>query len=358
MKNTDIKYAKKLFYNKKYSQAARILETQIFKYRESSNFYYLLGTSCLYTGDHGGAQSYLKRAVQLNENNTQALCSLAALSLRKGSIEEALLQFLEAAEKEKKNGNAKTAIKNLRKYSSPDKLAELSDKTFYKLFLPCKSFFLRKIITAAAALTSGFLLVWFIILPLINSIPVNTSKTSREGLVFDVFTADGKISDRSENYFYTLTEKEILKTLDRIIKYFNEYNDNAALKDINLILNSNAALEIKDRAELIKSYLKESDFINIKTSYTYSEIFKNPLLFHQCYIVWKGRVSNLSVNKDSITFDFLVGYHDGRILEGVIPVKVLFPADIKQGQALEILGKISTQGTVSMEAKALHAIVP
>ena len=43
---------------------------------------------------------------------------------------------------------------------------------------------------------------------------------------------------------------------------------------------------------------------------------------------------------DYIRFDFLVGYHDNKVLEGIIPVRFGFAVSIDNGEAVELIGQI------------------
>ena len=57
-------------------------------------------------------------------------------------------------------------------------------------------------------------------------------------------------------------------------------------------------------------------------------------------MVWKGKVANLKVAKDSIAFDLLVGYDQEKQLEGIVPVTLPFAADLANGSAVEVLGQV------------------
>ena len=71
--------AHQLFRRRRFSHVIRLLESQIFRYRNNAEFYALLGSTCLYTGDFGGAESYLRRAEQLNEEDVTTQLGLAAI---------------------------------------------------------------------------------------------------------------------------------------------------------------------------------------------------------------------------------------------------------------------------------------
>lgn len=78
-------------------------------------------------------------------------------------------------------------------------------------------------------------------------------------------------------------------------------------------------------------------------------------LYNNCYIHWKGRLSNLLITENLIMFDFLVGYDEKKILEGIIPVIMNFGARIDSDFPIEVLGKIiETDDGYFIEAVSVH----
>ena len=96
-------------------------------------------------------------------------------------------------------------------------------------------------------------------------------------------------------------------------------------------------------------------FFNLKTNFSYQEFINEPELYNNCYIHWKGRLSNLIITESLITFDFLVGYDGKKILEGIIPVTLDFGARIDSDFPIEVLGKIKkTNNQYIIEAVSVH----
>ena len=56
--------------------------------------------------------------------------------------------------------------------------------------------------------------------------------------------------------------------------------------------------------------------------------------------MWKGKVTNLRITEEKISFQFMVGYHYEKELQGIVPVELDFGANIKNGNALELLGQV------------------
>jgi hypothetical protein len=79
-------------------------------------------------------------------------------------------------------------------------------------------------------------------------------------------------------------------------------------------------------------------------------------------VAWKGLPANLRGSEAATTFDFLVGYHETRQLEGIVEVMVPFAASINDGQALEILAVVRLKPMpltgFYLECVAIHSLLP
>ena len=119
--------ARRLFRARKYAEVIRVLEPEVFKFRENHEYFSLLGYSCLHTGDLGGATSYITRAHQLKPGDTNSLLGLAAIQLKKADAEGALKRWLEVLDEDPRNPVALKGMNMLRKGLSRDGLQDLID---------------------------------------------------------------------------------------------------------------------------------------------------------------------------------------------------------------------------------------
>ena len=87
--------AEKAFRSRKFSKVISLLEPMSIEYRDSFRFYYLLGVSCMYQNDFGGAESYLNRARRIKINSAELMVAQGALFLRRGEIARAVEYYLE-----------------------------------------------------------------------------------------------------------------------------------------------------------------------------------------------------------------------------------------------------------------------
>ncbi len=337
-----LKTAARLFRSRKFSKVINFLEPQVFMYRDNFTFYYILGVSCLYTNDYGGAYSYLKRAAQLNPEDNRALQGLAAVHLKRGEIGESIRLWLSVLDVDPNNNKAKRALALLRKNSTDERFDILNDPAKIKKFFPKpKANYLRIIIPLSVLLLAAFLTAAFIYYFKNGAEDTDYLRPGSEQI--KIKDSGNDLTDYSEQYRYVLTEDQIRNSFKTIGDYFNNYRDNLAMKEINRILHSNASPKLKERLLLLHEYIQTPDFTNFRDNFSYDEVSTEPYLYNNCFVRWKGKVSNLAVGETEITFDFLVGYHNQSVVEGIVPVRVPFAAKIENGDSIELIGEVQSK---------------
>lgn len=360
MKGKSLKKAGRLFRARKFPEVIRLLEPQVFRFRENFSFFYFLGISCLYTGDFGGAYSYLKRGNQLNPENIRTMEGLAAVYLKRRETQEALQLWLRIVDLEPSNRTSKRGLAFLRRYQGSAEFAEFIESGKVKRFFPSPGRYVPTWVFAAvlvAAITAG----GYFAVPALIELSESSSAKTRSGLNAAEITLplDAPLYELSGQYTLILTESEIRQAFEDAIEYFHAYRDNLAQRELNRIFLSNASTAVKDKARLIQSYLKEPSFTTLDDNFTYSEIREQPFLYENCYVKWKGRITNLKALPDAITFDLLVGYEDGKILEGTVPAFLSFSANLQTEFPLEVLGCIQVKDNiVSLRVTSLHQLAP
>jgi tetratricopeptide (TPR) repeat protein len=133
-----IKQANRLLRKRQFSRAINLLEPKIFHYRNSFQYYYILGISCLANGDLSGATSYLNRAAQLNATDIHCRLALAALQFMKANVDETLKAWLDIIETDKKNKTANAGLAMMRRGIQPADVFEDPKKRALLLPLPRK----------------------------------------------------------------------------------------------------------------------------------------------------------------------------------------------------------------------------
>jgi len=353
----ELKKASRLFKSKRFTDVIRLLEPQVFRFRENWLFYYLLGVSCLYTGDFGGAFSYLQRAHQLNKDESNILLGLAAVHLKRRELSEAIMKWLNVLDIDNKNLKAKRALKMVRKNPTEAFVTEFTNSKKFQALFPGVGFripYQIPLIIALLVVVTGFYLEF----PKIKEF-LKASEEKRSPKVAEVnLEKEERLTEASGEYRYYYSDSEIREIFTRIKNYFQNYRDNLAQREINRILESNASQLVKDKANIIAGYINAPDFATFKDSFSFKEVGEQPHLYRNCYVKWKGRISNLKITKEEISFDFLVGYHEGKVLEGIIPATLNFAVSLEQGAPVEILGKIVLDGKLKLEGITIYKLKP
>ncbi len=334
-------------------------------YRDSYEYYYLLGMSCLYTGDYSGAYSYLRRALDIEEN-VNAMLGLGAALLRRRQTDQALRTYLDIIDLDNRNQRARRALQWLRGLDSPEEALDWFESNRIRRILPRIGLFVPRWISIpllGAAATGLVLLLVPVVQPVVNDL---FAPADREGSQF--ITPDESetslITPPQEERFQ-LTPREAEQLLNRIGNYFNDRRDNMVRRELNRIRLSNASTVIRERAEMIRSYLTEPDFTTLSDNFTYDEVSEDPVLHADVYVRWRGRIANLETREDAIEFDLLVGYHDRRVLEGIVPARVQFAVLLENDQPVELIGRINHRdgdgggdGEFSLDVTSIRRLNP
>ncbi|MGC8841425.1 MAG: tetratricopeptide repeat protein, partial [Candidatus Sumerlaeaceae bacterium] len=139
-----LKKAEGAYRRREFSEAIRLLEPQVFIYRQNPRFYYLLGMACIRTGDFAGAYSYLKRAEQLDPQNLEVKGAVAIVHLKRYETEQTIRYWLEILDVDPHNSFARKGLEALKKRADPEGIEELFDSGKVFRLLPSPGFYLPK----------------------------------------------------------------------------------------------------------------------------------------------------------------------------------------------------------------------
>ncbi len=352
----DLAKAARLFKRRKYADIIRMLEPQIFRFRESFPFYKLLGYSCLYTGDLAGAYSYLRRANQLKEEDVEALLAIAVIHLRRQELTEAIEHWLAVQDLQPRNRFAARGLDLARKNPAAGREGDLDSRRIAHL-LPRPSRLGQALpYLGIAALVA--LAVIFVAIPFAPKL-FPPPGPPRPGLAQAELQSTIQLVQPGGQFRYVLTVQQIRSTFNNMRTYFADYHDNLTQREINRLLGSNASQAVKEKARILESYLRQPNFATFRDPFSYQEVAKHPYLYRNCYVDWKGMVSNLRITTKEISFDFLVGYNEQKVLEGIVPVTLDFAANIRTAMPLELLAQVKTSGDhIVLRGISVHQLMP
>lgn len=347
--------AKRSFSRKRYYDVISLLEPEVINYRDSFIFYYLLGLSCLYTGDIGGAGSYFQRARQIKMRDPDLLAAQAALYLRRGNIQQAVDYYLEILEYAPKHKLAKKALQFLRLKADEDTISDLVSTGKIARFYPCLRFGVPKIVPVILAS------VMVLVLGILQFALPSAAKAVKGAPRADLTSFELNPEER-ENLVetggtarYILTAKEIETSWTKARALFQSWRDNAAQVEVNRLLSSNASSPVKQKARLLMTWFKAPGFDNLKDNYDYSAVMADPVLYLDCWVIWKGMAANLEQTPQGISFDFLVGYDTRNRLEGIISAVFEGHVAVDTDTPLEVLGRLVPEnGRTVLNVLAIH----
>ncbi|WP_330729915.1 hypothetical protein [Borrelia turicatae] len=343
------------YYNsQKYSDVVKLLEKEIFLYKNYYFYHYILGMSYLRMGNLGTAQTYLKKAYTLNPTEPDVKQSIAILLAAQGKEDKAIQIWLKMIEENQEIQRSEFSLETIRKNPIQGALFLNKNKIYAKLFPEIKvetGQNLSKLIRILLIIASlAFLLIAIFLL--IHSketikLSLSNSKVKEKKAINNIaaYIDDIKINDKEKienhegQFVFILTETEIKNSFQKIKTHLKQGKDNFARIEINKILNSNASESIKLKAKNLASFISRPNFITFDDYLVLKEIKKNPLIYSNVYVKWEGIANNIE-KKDNITyFDFYVGYNKNA-LEGIITTKTTFDIDINFKDYVEILGQI------------------
>ncbi|GAB1482812.1 hypothetical protein MASR2M78_16280 [Treponema sp.] len=346
---------------RRFDDAIRLLEPEVVRYHDSFRYYYILGLSCLWAGDSGGALTYFRRAREIKMRESGVLLGLAALHLRRGETDKALDLYLDILDKDPKNKKASRALEVVRKNGDSEALSSyLETGKLRHLYppLPRRSTKPLAILLGSAVLLAVASLSALLVKGIIPS-PF-AAKYTRTFLESSSLSTDERSAPVhiGGSYRYVLSAQEVIASYETAQRLFQAFRDEAAKVELNRILESNASASVKVRARTLIAYAVVPGFDTLKDRFSYATVIKEPLLYRDCHIIWRGMAANLKLGEKSTSFDLLVGYDTQSSLEGIVPVRFDFALSVDQERPLEVLARVlpssSSSNPLVLQGLALH----
>lgn len=335
-----------LYKQGRFSSALESLEPRVFQHRDDPAYYRVMGLCCLRLGDWKGGETYLQRARQLEETvHRDTLLGLMAVAARRQEYGEAVRLGLEILDRDPQDKTAKKGLSRLRvALAAPEGGPGLDKETLGQLLPPYRktnpALRIWGVRIAAALAVAGGLAggTWWGLTMVQKGGAPAVQRQGPASLAFPATSSDAL--QVGTGFALTLTAEEVRQGWDRAQKAFQSYFDSRARYEINRLLLSNASNAVKERARSLIPFLHEPDFSRPEDSVSYQEVRTSPPLYEGCTVRWTGVLANLISGDKKITFDLLLGYQDGQVVEGIVPVELGFAALLKNSQVVEVLGRV------------------
>lgn len=348
MRKSALATAQSLLRRRAFSKAITVLEAAADNYRDNFSYYLTAGIACLYMGDFGNAGSYFNQARRIRMTEVNLLLGQAVLYLRRGDTERAIQYYLDVLDYEPENKVAKAAMEFIRAQGNYETICDWVDSGKIQRFYPPlgvnPAAVMRVVLSLAAGVFLGMCVVHGINMR--HFVPTGDRyDLTRFALSYDDLKNLHEKDTSGSVYRYILSDAELQTAHDNALRYIQDYRDNAALVEINRILNSNASEPLRRDAGEFMTYLEEPTFDTLTDNYGYRQVAADPVLYVGCWVAWEGSVSNALLDGTAYRFDLLVGYkpNEGVFdVEGKVPV--VFPVapaqQIDGSRSVRVLAKV------------------
>ncbi|MCR5063730.1 MAG: hypothetical protein K6A89_10665 [Treponema sp.] len=342
-----------------FATAIKRLESKSEIYEENFEYYLAIGVACLYVGDIGAASSYFQMARRIRLTDSRLLLGQAAIFLRHGDTARALQYYLDITKIDPSNKTALAAMEFIRRIQGDyDTICRWVDTGRIEQFYPPLGVNYQKFVSIlipvfACVLGCAVAVTFF---------PRHQNPTGPRADLSDLVLTDEEKSSAQESdlstqsYKFVFSDKEITKKYNSALKYFQEGRDNAAQKEVNTILNSNAALSIKQKSRILASYFEIPDFNTIKDVPALQEVKESPYLYYDCWVDWGGKISNTKTYDDSsFSCSFLIGDENLEKYDGTVTVKFDSVPSFNSVESVKILGKLTeADGELCIMGRAVY----
>ncbi|HPO50922.1 MAG TPA: hypothetical protein PLO89_11400, partial [Spirochaetota bacterium] len=153
---------------------------------------------------------------------------------------------------------------------------------------------------------------------------------------------------------YSFSEKEIKEKFEYAKKAILEGKSVDSQITINQIKTSNASLQVKNKVSILETFIDEPDYGSFKNSVSFDDFIKDKDLYNNVYVFWDGRVTNKSIYKEKIAFDFIIGDETTGTIEAIIPTVFNKAIVVENKDPIRLFGKIKYENSkIFIEGKYL-----
>ncbi len=356
IQNKELRRACQWLSHGKYSKVIQFLEPKVPLFLEDPDYYTILGRAYLESGMLKNAETYLVRGLQAAPAHLDIRLCLAVCHMKKKDSSSAVRVWLEILDDYPNNRFAAKGLRAVQRITDINSQTVFFEKLRTGPYLP--NIRAKRPLGVFAMLTVPLLFLLFVYINRESWIfPVLRKSVAgqRPGAEYFLPGNQAAVGGESED-LYQIDEAEAVSLLKKSLRYFENYEDNSARFELNKIRNASISEETRKRVDNILKFLAPPTIESLETAYTVKEVSNNPRLYEGCWILWRGVTANVEFLEASISFDFLVGYEDGEVLEGRVPVIVPFLA-VMEPLPLELLARVElVDDSFRLVAKTLYFI--
>lgn len=313
MAKSTLDIAENLIKRRKFNIAIRILESSEDTYAGDFEYHLALGIAELYADSPGEAYHNFEEARKVKINDVRLLLGQAVIFLRRGDVSKALTYYLDVLDLDPDNKTANRALEFIKIYGDYTTIRKWIDSGDIKKFYPPLGInpdIIRNSCLIVICICI-FCAVLFTVKPWESIGKITDEVNQRFSLTQEEKEHPIQRDILKTDYTIELSSSEVSKAFNAAKRYFGEGRDNAAQRELNRIIYSNAAQSIRAKCFEMESLLKEPTFDSLKDNYSYQDVIQNPVLYQDCYVIWDGTATNENESDGKWSCILLVDYIPG-----------------------------------------------
>lgn len=259
-----------------------------------------LALIALLENDFPSAEAGLDRARKSNPEDMEVLNALAFIQLKYKDTDAAIDLWLEILDHEPKNSLARRNLERMKRISDLD---SFSAKALAPQYIGMRKASFIDMLKYAGIALCVILIGWGVWYAVRNADFGNVfvkGKRSLSSVRLPEMDDFVETDSQALYNFESAEAKRLFKDAKRDIRHhaYNEF-----IIRLNQVLHSNLKESVKQRFIILKDFLPEpSGFVEIKLSIRLTELFNQPTLYEDCYLVLNGKVENFHADANSTTF--------------------------------------------------------
>ncbi len=279
---------------------------------DRSNYlvYYYLALAYIYRENYDEAYNYIRKAYDLNPDDTDILNTIAFLQLKFNNINEAINYWLDILDIEPSNFLVRRNLEKVRKTANVEKLhSRALPENFLnlKLIKSGKKLFVlnKKIILSITSVLAVIGIIITIILISHSSNKQKVSEAALNSITIDKLKDDYIVDNKIKKSLFSFKPGELKRLFISTKKFIKNQEYNRAVIAINKVLHSNAGIPVREKFQILKTFIPDKRE-KIKYKLKYSDLMNFPTLYQDVFIKWYGKVEDIEVNKEETVFNFIV----------------------------------------------------
>ncbi len=349
--NRTLRKAVRLLIRGQLTGCINLLEPKISLFIDNADYFYLLGRSYFAAGDSENAQLYLRRGLENEPNHEEIQLMQACFAVKERDTYRAISIWLKLENAGCRRACLRYGLDQIRRINDVEELYNFTRSPKFAKLLPALPGVLRyRISRKLWRLIFLLLLLWGAWLGYSVGAPKlqklykdwREQREQADNISLADLDASEYFSFEKKQHLFEFSEEQLTQLTVQIRKNYDLYNDNLVQRDINKIFYSNASDKVKAKLRIIESLLgNQVEIYNLKNNFSFQEVRSNPQLYQNCFVSWRGRPTNIRIDKKGqLQFTLLVGYTDGTVLEGQVLVLLGDLISVPTDQALTVFGRI------------------